>query len=55
MRPGSIHFASDPLRFSIVLLFRFVRSSEDHLNMILLQESATVNTMLDVEQTTRFV
>ena len=54
LRPRSINFEGNPRRFSIVLFLRFVRFLKEQLNMMLLQESETVNKTLDVEQQIRF-
>ncbi len=54
MRPRSINFDGNPSRFSTVLLLRIVRFLKEKLNMLLLQESETVNKTLDLEQKLRF-
>ena len=55
LRPRSSNFEGNPRRFSIVLLLHFVRFLQEHLNMMLLQESDKVNKTLDVEQKRGFV
>ena len=51
----SINFSGNPGCFFNSFFLHFVRFLKEHMNMMLLEESAKVNTTLDVDQQMRFV